>query len=165
MGSEREWPPREADWFSAEEERRGGQDSPSSHLPLSCIMRKESFGTHERIRRKKDFNRIHQYGSRRHSKNFVILFYKQSMKGSEPSISGEGHSGQGRRLGITVGKKVGNSVVRNRFKRLLREFFRRNKDKLPPAGDILVIVRKNASIRSYWDVRTELGDLLFESRE
>jgi ribonuclease P protein component len=45
------------------------------------------------------------------------------------------------RLGITTSRKVGNAVVRNRWRRLIREAFRHNKAKLPASHDLVVIVR------------------------
>jgi ribonuclease P protein component len=118
-------------------------------------MRKESFRPQERIRKKKDFDLIYRYGSRLYSKNFTVLLYQNPRTGSSAILSDQ------RRLGVAVGKKVGHSVTRNRIKRLLREFFRRNKEQLPAGRDILIIVRKNASIRSYQDVCVELGNILF----
>ena len=44
------------------------------------------------------------------------------------------------RLGISVSKKVGNSVVRHRLTRLVRESFRLNEDKLKECYDIVVVV-------------------------
>jgi len=46
------------------------------------------------------------------------------------------------RLGITVTRKVGNAVRRNRIKRVLREIFRSNRDKLSPSIDLVVNVRQ-----------------------
>ena len=46
------------------------------------------------------------------------------------------------RLGLSVSKKVGNAVVRNRYKRLLREIFRLNQFELPLGLDFVVIPRK-----------------------
>jgi ribonuclease P protein component len=46
------------------------------------------------------------------------------------------------RLGITVTKKVGCAVVRNRAKRLIRETFRTLSERLPRDVDVVVIVRK-----------------------
>lgn len=47
-------------------------------------------------------------------------------------------------MGITVSGKVGNSVIRNRIKRQVREFFRRRRAALAPAVDYLVIARQSA---------------------
>jgi ribonuclease P protein component len=46
------------------------------------------------------------------------------------------------RLGISVGRSLGNSVQRNRFKRLLREVFRQTQDKLPAGFDYVLIPSK-----------------------
>jgi len=48
------------------------------------------------------------------------------------------------RLGITVTKKVGNAAVRNRIKRMSREFFRLNRHKLKGCWDIVIIAKKEA---------------------
>ncbi len=49
------------------------------------------------------------------------------------------------RLGITVPKRVGKAVRRNRIKRLVREFFRRNRHTLAESWDINIIAKNNAS--------------------
>jgi len=48
------------------------------------------------------------------------------------------------RLGLSVSRKVGGAVVRNRWKRLLREAFRLTREKLPVGVDLVVIPRPNA---------------------
>ncbi len=48
------------------------------------------------------------------------------------------------RLGITVSRKVGNAVVRNRIKRFTREYFRLNRHKLTGNWDINIIAKKEA---------------------
>ncbi len=64
------------------------------------------------------------------------------------------------RLGLTVGKKMGKAVRRNRIKRLLREFFRRSKDRFPPSQDIIIIAIKGLNPLTYQRVYEELASLL-----
>ena len=48
------------------------------------------------------------------------------------------------RVGITVGKKLGHAVVRNRVRRRLREVYRLNEDKFQAGWDIVVVARTRA---------------------
>ena len=53
------------------------------------------------------------------------------------------------RIGISASKKVGNSVVRHRFARLVRESFRLNKDILEDGKDIIVVARVAAKDKNF----------------
>ena len=58
------------------------------------------------------------------------------------------------RFGISVSKKVGNSVVRHRLTRLIRECYRLNQGKLISGKDIVVIARGNSKGHNYWDIES-----------
>ncbi len=60
------------------------------------------------------------------------------------------------RLGLVVGRKVGGAVSRNRIKRLIREFFRLNKEKMPESSDLIVLAKENIEIKGYREVFEEL---------
>lgn len=60
------------------------------------------------------------------------------------------------RLGISVSKKVGNSVIRHRVTRLIREVYRLQKNKFKNGYDIVVIARTGAKEKSYIEIESAL---------
>lgn len=80
------------------------------------------------------------------TRNFTLIY----------SPNKEGKS----RLGITVSKKIGNAVKRNRVKRLIREFFRLNKSRISGCYDVIFIARKGAVDLNYFKVYEELKGFL-----
>ncbi len=110
-----------------------------------------SFSKKERLLKRKDFVNLNRSGRRIYSKNFLIIIDKNGMEFS--------------RLGITVTKKIGKAVKRNRIKRLVREFFRLNKEKLPKGYDISIIARADVSGLKLQDIERELGEVLFGFKE
>nr|WP_302599250.1 ribonuclease P protein component [uncultured Cellulosilyticum sp.] len=69
------------------------------------------------------------------------------------------------RLGISVSKKVGNSVVRSRTTRLIRESYRLNEEYIEKQGwDFVIVARSNANGASYQDISSALIHLLKQHR-
>ncbi len=60
------------------------------------------------------------------------------------------------RIGISVSKKVGNSVVRHRVTRLIRESYRLNEDMFNSGLDIVVIARVGAKDKGYQEINSAL---------
>ena len=73
------------------------------------------------------------------------------------------------RVGLTVSKKLGHAVVRNRVRRRLREVYRLNEEKFAPGWDIVVVARSRAVeasfaalTRSYLNLAKKAGILAAE---
>lgn len=111
-------------------------------VPNRVAARDERWPKSRRLRKRGEYLRMQRIGRRRGSGRLVVLC----------AASRRGDS----RLGITVSRKVGNAVTRNRIKRWVREVFRRIRPAVQPAQDILVIARPEAAAASYDDVRAEM---------
>lgn len=81
-------------------------------------------------------------GRRRHTTSFVVIQRANIAAAS--------------RLGVTVSSRVGNAVVRNRLKRIVREFFRQYRSSLPRPVDLVVIAKPGADQLTYAQAATEL---------
>jgi ribonuclease P protein component len=84
-----------------------------------------------RVRRRWEFNRIHREGVRVSTRSFTVI--------ARVAVQGEQA-----RLGLAVNRRVGNAVLRNRLRRLIRETFRAQAASLP-AVDLVVIVKPEAA--------------------
>lgn len=59
------------------------------------------------------------------------------------------------RLGVTISKKLGKAVVRNKIRRRIREIYRTNEDKLLPGFDLVIVARKGSVQATYWDLEAD----------
>ena len=66
------------------------------------------------------------------------------------------NAGTRNRLGISVSKKVGNSVVRHHLTRLVRESYRLNEEQFQSGYDLVVIVRPSAKEKGYHEIESAL---------
>jgi ribonuclease P protein component len=115
-------------------------------MSQASTKKDERLQKEERLRRKGDFATIAKEGVRRHTKNFLVIARKND----------RGFS----RVGAVASKKLGKAVERNRVKRLVREFFRRNKNGLHPSTDYVIVGKKGAQDLQYAQVADELSALL-----
>jgi ribonuclease P protein component len=108
-------------------------------------MEEQSYRKTERVTNKSRFKVIYDQGEWRSSQHFTTVTYVNT---------------QGiKRLGITVTKKTGNAVKRNKIKRLIREFFRLNKNLFPDKHDVVIMAKRNIPSLAYRQVCDELTEL------
>ena len=84
----------------------------------------------ESLKRNSDFQRVYREG-KSYANRYLVLYVLQNQT-------------ERNRLGISVSKMVGNSVVRHRMARLIRESYRLQEDMFNSGLDMVVIARKNA---------------------
>jgi ribonuclease P protein component len=90
-----------------------------------------SFQRQDRLLRSSDFDRVLKGGRKIQTRNLLVFIL--------PAPDDR------RRLGMTVTRKFGVAVQRNRAKRVIREAFRHNRDLLPAPLDVVVIVKRDAT--------------------
>ena len=91
------------------------------------------------VKENKDFNMIINNKKSVKNKNFII-YYKENI------------NTKNYRFGISVGKKIGNAVIRNKYKRKLRNIIDNNKKLYAKKLDYIIIVRKNCLDLSFEEI-------------
>ena len=99
----------------------------------------------ESLKKNRDFQQVYKRGTSKANRYLVMyVLPNQHMKN---------------RLGISVSKKVGNSVVRHRITRLVRESYRLNESLFKKDLDIVVIARNSANGTNYHEIESALMHL------
>jgi len=117
------------------------------------------FQRSDRLRDSRDFRRVMRRGRRRSDPNLLVVstrkFEKSNgnkyLRDSDRDVS---------RLGITASRKVGGAVVRNRFKRRVREWFRLRRAGLSEGLDLVVIGSRAGAALSLEELDLRLSRLV-----
>jgi ribonuclease P protein component len=96
----------------------------------------------ESLKKNNDFQRVYRNGTSKANRYLVMYVL-------------ENHSSKNR-IGISVSKKVGNSVVRHHLTRLIRESYRLQEDMFDSGLDIVVVVRTSAKDCNYHEIKDAL---------
>lgn len=125
--------------------REGTKEAHRVHsAEAAALSGSRRFPARARLKERREFLRVERLGRRVASAHFVLL--------------AERRDDGWRRLGVTVSRRVGGAVTRNRVKRFVREFFRSHRETLP-AADAVVIARSGAANLEHGAVADELGRL------
>jgi ribonuclease P protein component len=101
--------------------------------------------TYQSLRRRSDFARVQRKGKRSVGRLFVML----TLAARDAS-----------RVGVTVGKPIGNAVVRNRLRRRVKAVLDRERFGAPPYRDVVLIARPGAGEADFGAVAAELERLV-----
>lgn len=115
------------------------------------LQRTGRFGRADRLLKTRDFRRIGREGHRRQTRHFVVLSV-----GGDPAAAQAART----RLGVTVSRRVGNAVARNRVKRRVREWFRHSRRGLRGVRELVVIARSGAAELEMAEITEDLDQLL-----
>ena len=102
----------------------------------------QRFRSADRLKKRYEFRQVQLSGRRIHTPRFLLFVRPNALPNT--------------RVGITVTKKVGNAVQRNRIKRVVREVFRRNRQLFPASHDIVFIAKREAKGITYEALLAEL---------
>ena len=109
------------------------------------------FQSHERLRKRRQFLEVYATGRKVHTATLVVYVRENCLS----------HH----RLGLTVSRKIGKAVVRNRIKRRLRELFRVTKNDIPGSLDVVINVKRSAAWATFGQLAQDLDRSLAKCRE
>lgn len=98
------------------------------------------------VKEKRDFNNIINNSKYFKNHNLIIYYEKNNCNRY--------------RFGISVGKKIGNAVVRNRYKRIIRNIVDLNKNNYQNNLDYIIIVRKSCLNMTFEEINNSFLDLI-----
>ena len=105
----------------------------------------------QRIKKDKEFQLVFKKGKSFANRQFVVYCYRKE--------------GQAEfRIGLSVSKKIGNAVTRNRIKRYIRQSFLEMKDEVQNDMDYIIIARHQAASIDFHETKTSLQHVLRVSR-
>ena len=96
----------------------------------------------ESLKKNNDFQNVYKNG-KSYADKYLVMYVLENNKNVN-------------RLGISASKKVGNSVVRHRFARLVRESYRLHENIFNSGLDIVVVARKSAAFVGYFEIERSL---------
>ncbi len=96
----------------------------------------------ERLKKNSDFQAVYRQGKSKAGYLTVFCCAKNDLPYA--------------RLGVSVSKKVGNSVVRHRLKRLIKEAYRLNEEHFQPGYDYVIIARKPAADKGFREIERSI---------
>ena len=134
------------DWSSSAEEQRAEKTCPSALLQNNSLAggtvpAEHTYPPAARLRKRPEFLRLKDAPRKFASRGILVVWQDNGLACA--------------RLGVTVSKKVGCAVIRNRVKRFVRETFR-NSRLLLPAVDLNVIARSEAAAMDFHGLQQEL---------
>jgi ribonuclease P protein component len=127
---------------------------------LGAGPRTGRFRRSDRLLDSRDFRRVLRQGRRRAGRDLVVVVAPKSDPSNKRCKNAELRTIPGSRLGITVSRKVGNAVCRNRFKRRVRAWFREHRDEFDRDVDLVVIARKSGGQLGFAELDERLSELL-----
>jgi len=116
-------------------------------------MKREGFPAAVRLRKRWEFLQIQGAGVKHHLRHFLVFVSTTATSKAQPNRSATA------RLGVTVTRKVGPAVVRNRIRRLVREVFRRKRDSFRAGCDMVWVAKQSAASVSYAEVEADMDAL------
>lgn len=119
-------------------------------------MRPEGFSACLRVKKRREFLFVQGQGQKIHLRNFLVFVARRR---GPPNDGGREAEPMLTRIGITVTRKIGKAVTRNRIKRLIREGFRRQRRDFPLGLDLVWIAKRGASAIHHADVMVEFDAL------